>query len=134
MNVVKEMTDQEYEKKYGVSWRLVKKHEGWTDEQFQEEYGTMWEYMKDQDTFARKPREEQALIRSQQAEELAKSSNALATIRAYADNQQVLDGFIKLLGDKNAQRYVQSIVIAVSGNPALQKCSPRSIMIAAARA
>lgn len=134
MAVVKEMTDQEYEKKYGVSWRLVKKHEGWTDEQFQNEYGTMWEYMKDQDTFARKPREEQALIRSQQAEELARGNNALATIKAYAENEEVLKRFKNFLGDRNARPYMESVVIAVAANPSLQKCSPKSIFIAAARA
>ena len=58
----------------------------------------------------------------------------LQKVKAYAALADVQQRFANLLGDYNAKRYVESIVIAVANNPQLQECSPKSIMISAMRA
>ncbi len=58
----------------------------------------------------------------------------LQKIKAYAALADVQQRFANLLGDYNAKRYVESIVIAVANNKDLQECSPKSIMISAMRA
>ena len=113
---------------------LQKKHEGWTDEQFQAEYGTMWESMKFQDGFSRLPKEEQDKIRAQQANEWESQKTSLAKVKTYAELAEVKQRFINLLGEAGGRSYVESVVIAVSNNQALQRCSPKSIFISAMRA
>jgi recombination protein RecT len=113
---------------------LLKKHEGWTDAQWQAEYSDMWEYMKNQDTFARLPEEDQRKVREAQALVLAEKKGTLDKLRAYAEMEDVKKRFINLLGDRDGRAYVESVVIAVANNPALQDCSPKSIMISAMRA
>jgi len=58
----------------------------------------------------------------------------LQKVKAYAALADVQQRFANLLGDYNAKRYVESIVIAVANNKDLQECSPKSIMISAMRA
>lgn len=113
---------------------LLKKHEGWTDEQFQKEYGDKWEYMKAQDAFDRLPKDVQDSIRAQQAEEWQSQKTSLAKVKTYAELAEVKQRFINLLGEAGGRSYVESVVIAVSNNPALQKCSPKSIFVSAMRA
>jgi len=63
-----------------------------------------------------------------------KEPTGLQKVKAYAALADVQQRFANLLGDYNAKRYVESIVIAVANNPQLQECSPKSIMISAMRA
>lgn len=113
---------------------LLNKHEGWTDEQFQSAYGVMWESMKAQDMFARLPKDEQDKIRAQQANEWESQKTSLAKVKTYAELAEVKQRFINLLGEAGGRSYVESVVIAVSNNQALQRCSPKSIFISAMRA
>jgi recombination protein RecT len=49
-------------------------------------------------------------------------------------SEEVVKRFEELLGEKNARPYIQSVIIAVSASPQLQKCSPESILRSALRA
>lgn len=113
---------------------LFEKHKDWTDEQYQKEYGDKWEYMKAQDEFARLPKEVQDKIRAEQAEQWQSQQTSLAKVKTYAELAEVKQRFINLLGEAGGRSYVESVVIAVSNNQALQKCSPKSIFISAMRA
>ena len=113
---------------------LQNEHEGWTDEQYQSKYGTMWQSMKLQDEFARLPKEERDRIRAQQANEWEAQKTSLAKVKTYADLAEVKQRFINLLGEAGGRSYVESVVIAVSNNKALQHCSPKSIFVSAMRA
>jgi len=117
-----------------MSDELLKKHEGWTDEQFQQAYGDMWENMKAQDVFMRLPKEQQEAIRKNEITTWENSKNGLLKIKTYADNEEVIQRFKNLLGDRDGRTYLESVVIAVASKPDLQQCSPRSIMIQAMRA
>jgi len=71
------------------------------------------------------------------AKELAvydENKAGLAQVKAYAEMEEVKKRFINLLGDRDGQAYVESVVIAVSGDEQLQQCTPKSIMISAMRA
>jgi len=129
-----ELTDKQYEEKYGNDWKLVKQHEGWTDEQWQEKYSDMWEYMKNQDAFMRLPIEEQNRIREGQIMAYEERKTSLAKIKGYAELEEVKKRFINLLGDRDGRAYVESVVIMVAAREDLQECSAKSIMIAASRA
>jgi recombination protein RecT len=59
---------------------------------------------------------------------------ALDRVRAYAEMDEVKKRFINLLGKEEGQAYVESIIIAVSRDDNLQKCTPKSIMLSAMRA
>lgn len=72
--------------------------------------------------------------RQQQAIERVEKKTALDRIRAYAEMEEVKKRFINLLGDADGRAYVESVVIAVANSDALQKCTPKSIMISAMRA
>lgn len=113
---------------------LLEKHKGWTDEQYQKEYGDKWEYMKAQDVFSALPIEDQNKIRAQQAEEWQNQTTSLAKVKTYAELAEVKQRFINLLGEAGGRSYVESVVIAVSNKPELQRCSPKSIFISAMRA
>lgn len=60
--------------------------------------------------------------------------NALAKVKTYAEIEEVKQRFINLLGEAGGKNYVESVVIAVANNSALQKCSPKSIFVSAMRA
>lgn len=60
--------------------------------------------------------------------------NALAKVKTYAEIEEVQQRFINLLGEAGGKNYVESVVIAVANNSALQKCSPKSIFVSAMRA
>lgn len=113
---------------------LHEQHDGWTDEQYQKKYADKWEYMKAQDEFARLPKEVQDKIRAEQAEQWQSQKTSLAKVKTYAELAEVKQRFINLLGEAGGRSYVESVVIAVSNNQALQKCSPKSIFISAMRA
>jgi len=66
--------------------------------------------------------------------EWEKERTGLAKVKAYAEMEEVQKRFVKLLGDRDGQAYVESVVIAVANNKQLQLCSPQSIMISAMRA
>jgi len=92
------------------------------------------EHMKFQEEFAKLPAEEQNKIRAQQALEWESQKTSLAKVKTYAELDEVKQRFINLLGEAGGKSYVESVVIAVSNNQALQKCSPKSIFISAMRA
>lgn len=110
------------------------RYETYTDEQYKAEYGTMWETQKKHDAFHALPQEDRLSIVQSQQDELQASKTSLAKIRAYAEMEEVQKRFIRLLGDRDGRAYVESVVIAVSSNDQLQKCSPKSIMVSAMRA
>lgn len=60
--------------------------------------------------------------------------NALAKVKTYAEIEEVKQRFVNLLGEAGGKNYVESVVIAVANNSALQKCSPKSIFVSAMRA
>ena len=57
-----------------------------------------------------------------------------ALIKRYANSEEIKTIFRGIVGDKHAEGYIYSVIIAVSASPALQKCTPISIMHSAARA
>ncbi|MDD2922133.1 MAG: recombinase RecT [Anaerolineales bacterium] len=114
---------------------LLKKHEGWNDEDFKKAYGTQWEAMKAQDTFMRLPKEDQEAIRKVEIQRWENQKNGMAKIKVYADMEEVQRRFVGVLAnDRDARAYIESVVIAVSSDPQLQQCNPRSIMYQALRA
>lgn len=92
------------------------------------------ESMKFQEEFAKLPPDEQNKIRAQQALEWESQKTSLAKVKTYAELDEVKQRFVNLLGEAGGKSYVESVVIAVSNNQALQKCSPKSIFISAMRA
>ena len=69
----------------------------------------------------------------QQAERKQKET-ALATLKRYALSPEVQKRFENMLGDRSGKTYIESVIIAVTGNDELQKCDPKSIMVSAMRA
>lgn len=60
---------------------------------------------------------------------------SLDVIRAYSKRPEIVERFTALLGNKeDAQRYIESVLIATANSDELQKCSAKSIMISAMRA
>ena len=92
------------------------------------------ESMKWQEEFDKLSPEEKSKIRAQQAEEWESQKTSLAKVKTYAELAEVKQRFINLLGEAGGKSYVESVVIAVSNNQALQRCSPKSIFISAMRA
>lgn len=70
----------------------------------------------------------------QEVSEWRNQKNALAKVKTYAEIEEVKQRFINLLGEAGGKNYVESVVIAVANNSALQKCSPKSIFVSAMRA
>lgn len=112
----------------------IEARKSWTDEQWKAEFGQAWENMKLQDEFMRMTPEQQKKLRESQAVILAEKKTALDRMRAYAEQEKIKSMFINLLGDQDGKAYVESVLIAVANKPELQKCSPKSIMIASLRA
>lgn len=115
-----------------------------TPEEYQEHYGSMWEDEMNRDQQSEKwnamtPDEQkqsrEVAVIEQQAERKEKTT-AVEKFKKYAYLESVQTSFMNLLGgnDKVAKRYVEAVVIAVAGNDKLQKCSAKSIMLAALRA
>jgi recombination protein RecT len=71
---------------------------------------------------------------TQEVSEWRNQRNALAKVKTYAEIEEVKQRFINLLGEAGGKNYVESVVIAVANNSALQKCSPKSIFVSAMRA
>jgi len=63
-----------------------------------------------------------------------KNPTSLDILKTYARNVEVQERFTALLGPQGGRQYVESILIAVANNEALQSCSAKSIMIAGMRA
>jgi recombination protein RecT len=55
-------------------------------------------------------------------------------IKRYAKSDEIQQVFADIVGAENANRYILSVITAVSASPELQKCTPQSIMRSAARA
>jgi recombination protein RecT len=92
------------------------------------------ESKKAQAEFKNLPKEKQDELRAAQADEWHNQKNALAKVKTYAEIEEVKQRFINLLGEAGGKNYVESVVIAVANNSALQKCSPKSIFVSAMRA
>lgn len=115
-----------------------------TEEEYQEQYGSMWESEMNRDKQseewkAKTPAEQEQsreLAISEQQTERKEKATAVEKFKKYAYLDSVQTSFQNLLGgnDKIAKRYVESVVIAVAGSEELQKCSAKSIMLAALRA
>jgi len=59
---------------------------------------------------------------------------ALTVIKEYARSTEIQTRFENMLGNRSGKNYIESVIIAVTNNDALQKCDPRSIMVSAMRA
>jgi len=70
----------------------------------------------------------------QQQKERVKQQTALAIIKEYARSSEIQTRFENMLGGQSGKNYIESVIIAVTNNDALQKCDPRSIMVSAMRA
>ena len=92
------------------------------------------ESMKWQEEFNKLSPQEQAKVRAQQADEWESQKTSLAKVKTYAELDEVKQRFVNLLGEAGGKSYVESVVIAVSNNQALQRCSPKSIFVSAMRA
>lgn len=115
-----------------------------TEEEYQEAYGSMWEDEMNRDAQSEQwnsmtpdeQKQSKALAVTEQQTEKKEKTTAVEKFRKYAYLESVQTSFQNLLGgnDKIAKRYVESVVIAVAGSEELQKCSAKSIMLAALRA
>jgi len=114
-----------------------------TDEEYQEKYGQAWEYQKEQDArdsqrslmSPEDVRKQNEAAVEQQKEDRKEKNTRLAKFKAYASLPTVQEIFTNILGnDKRAKVYVESVYIQVAARPELQKCSAKSIIIAAAQA
>ena len=61
-------------------------------------------------------------------------NKGLAVIKDYGRSPEIIERFAEIVGKNNAGGYVQSAILAVANNDALQKCSPASIFSSALRA
>lgn len=122
------------EKKLEFTKEALEERRHWGEKEWREISGDMWESMKNQDDFLRLPADEQNKIRAQQAEQWESQKTSLAKVKTYAELDEVKKRFVNLLGEAGGRSYVESVVIAVSNNPALQQCSPKSIFVSAMRA
>lgn len=105
-----------------------------TPEEYQEFYGSMWEDEMNRDRLAELPEEERKVEQESHQMEVKKDKSALAKFKAYAADEEIKKRFGTLLGDRNGQIYLESVIIAVSGSKSLQKCSAISLMRSALRA
>ena len=55
-------------------------------------------------------------------------------IKEYAKSEEIKQIFQGIVGNEHAEGYIYSVIVAVSASPALQNCTPQSIMRSAARA
>jgi len=94
-----------------------------TDDDYKKQYGDNWEYEKNR---------ELAIV-AYEIDQVGKETG-LAKVKVYAGMAEVQKRFMNLLGDRDGKAYLESVVIAVTGDEKLQKCSAKSIMIQAMRA
>ena len=62
------------------------------------------------------------------------NKNAFLAIKEYGRSPEIIERFAEIVGKHNAGGYVQSAILAVANNEALQKCTPQSIFASALRA
>ena len=62
-----------------------------------------------------------------------KSEQPIEKISAYLYKQEIITKFSDMLGEKQAQRFVASVLTAVMAEPKLQSCTPQSVYLAAVR-
>lgn len=72
-------------------------------------------------------------IKAQQ-EERKKRETSLDIIKRYARSNEIQQRFQNMLGSHSGRNYVESVIISVTNNEKLQKCTPKSIMVSAMRA
>jgi recombination protein RecT len=60
--------------------------------------------------------------------------NSFLAIKEYGRSPEIIERFAEIVGKHNAGGYVQSAILAVANNEALQKCTPQSIFASALRA
>ena len=63
-----------------------------------------------------------------------KKEQPIEKISAYIYKQEVIKRFSDMLGEKQAQRFVASVLTAVMADPKLQACTPLSVYLSAVRA
>lgn len=114
-----------------------------TPEEYQEHYGSMWEDEMNRDAQSEQwnsmtpdeQKQSKALAVTEQQIEKKEKTTAVEKFRKYAYLPSVQEIFTNILGnDKRAKVYVESVFIQVAARPDLQKCSSKSIIIAAAQA
>lgn len=65
---------------------------------------------------------------------VTKEEKPIQRISTYLDRPESVTKFMQLLGDeKNARRFIASVLTAVAGDEKLQSCTPQSIYISAVR-
>ncbi len=62
------------------------------------------------------------------------SKSSFTAIKEYGRSPEIIERFAEIVGKHNAGGYVQSAILAVANNEALQKCTPQSIFASALRA
>lgn len=62
------------------------------------------------------------------------NKNTFLAIKEYGRSPEIIERFAEIVGKHNAGGYVQSAILAVANNEALQKCTPQSIFSSALRA
>ena len=62
------------------------------------------------------------------------NKNTFLAIKEYGRSPEIIERFAEIVGKHNAGGYVQSAILAVANNEALQKCTPQSIFASALRA
>ena len=62
-----------------------------------------------------------------------KEKQPIEKISSYMYKDEIIKRFSDMLGEKQAQRFVASVLIAVVDEPKLQTCTPQSIYLAAVR-
>lgn len=62
------------------------------------------------------------------------SKSSFSAIKEYGRSPEIIERFAEIVGKHNAGGYVQSAILAVANNDALQACTPQSIFASALRA
>lgn len=147
-------SDKQLKDMYGTIWDKIKERQDqrkagvykqrMPNHQYYDEYGDDWQSVRDQHIkedveYSLLPEEEKKKITETRIKvydkEKSEKQTRLAKFKAYASLPTVQEIFTNILGnDKRAKVYVESVYIQVAARPELQKCSARSIIIAAAQA
>lgn len=62
------------------------------------------------------------------------SENNALTVKNYMRSPEIMERFAEAIGEQRAAAYISSVMLAVSQNDYLQKCTPQSIAVSAMRA
>ena len=52
-------------------------------------------------------------------------------LKTYLNDDQVVDNFANVVGERNAGAYIASVMLAATQNPAIANCTHKSIFVSA---